>query len=537
MTKYEWDSELRRNLSGLPLAEQQKAFEFYNELFEDKIEMGMSESAVVREFGNPFDVARRIIGEYENECGGSVNVGYNEEPKSFAAGDSRTDTNYGRAYRESFTTEPEGFAKKIDKSVNNFVNGVLNTVSGALDNASKKTSYASKDDTDYFNKKSKHAVKDNTDYFETENKKSKEYNVDIKFTDTIAMLFKLGLSILCYGIIIWYVLVSVGMIIGGVITAIAGIAAADTSAIMGIGASLLIMGLGIIMACYIKTVSGKMHALAIKIYSKAFGKYTQANGKSGKNKKVVEHEKEEVNREVRKIICDIKNHNIDFVKGEEFDVRYDKSMRTAISIEEKRDTLFINCSKKHGNGIISVTIPTEYVDISVEAKNSQVSATGLRLKGINAKLENGMFDLSNVSADKVDIENKNGKIDLTNVTSELARIKTTNAPIIIDSAKIIDADCFTTNAMIAVNGLQGETLSLKSSNAKITASGINQSSIDIETSNARVDLVVDGNEDDYCVTNIAKGIKAKPYGKERNKHLRVKTTNASSKIRFAGGRA
>lgn len=539
MTKYEWDSELRRNLSGLPLDEQQKAFEFYNELFEDKIEMGMSESAVVREFGNPFDVARRIIGEYETtEHGANVGVGYSEEPFT-ARADKKDFSDRPNEYHAGRKTDTDGLSKKIDKTVNNFVNGVLNTVSGAFESASKKTSYASKDDTDYFDKKSKHAVKDDADYFDTTDKNSKTYNVDIRFTDTIAMLFKLGLSILCYAIIVSYVMTSIGILLSGIINGILILTHFSSYNFIDIGASVTAIGIGIIMTCFIKPITVKMHALALKIYCRSFGSYTKGGkeNKAGKVKKIVDSENETVSREVRKIICDVKNHNIDFVRGEEFNVSYDKSLRTAISIDEKRDTLYINCGKKRGGGMINVTIPTEYVDINVEAKNAQVSATGLRLKGINAKFENVICDLSNVSADKVDIENKNGKIDITNVTSEIARIKTSNAPIVIDAAKIIDADCLTSNAAIAVNGLQGETLALKSSNAKITATGINQSNIDIETSNARVDIIVDGHEDDYCVTNIAKGVKAKPHGKERNKHLRVKTTNATSKIRFAGGRA
>lgn len=538
MTKYEWDSELRRNLSGLPLDEQQKAFEFYNELFEDKIEMGMSESAVVREFGNPFDVARRIIGEYETEHGANAGVGYSEEPFK-ARADKKDYSDRSNEYHSRNNNDTEGLAKKIDKSVNNFVNGVLNTVSGAFDSASKKTSYSSKDDTDYFDKKSKHAIKDDADYFDSTNKNSKTHNVDIRFTDTLTMLFKLGLSIMCYAVIIMYVMASIGILISGIVKGIVILTHFSSYNFIDIGASVTSVGIGILMTNFIKPVTVKMHALALKVYCKSFGRYAKVgnDSKAGKVKKIVDSENETVSREVRKIICDIKNHNIDFIRGEEFGVSYDKSLRTAISIDEKRDTLYINCGKKRGGGMINVTIPTEYVDINVDAKNAQVSATGLRLKGINAKFENVMCDLSNVSADKVEIENKNGKIDLTNVTSEIARIKTSNAPIVIDAAKIIDADCLTSNAAIAINGLQGETLALKSSNAKISATGINQSNIDIETSNARVDIIIDGNEDDYCVTNIAKGVKAKPHGKERNKHVRVKTTNATSKIRFAGGRA
>lgn len=64
MTKYEWDSELKRNIHRLPKAEQERALEFYTELFEDKIESGYTESQIIAEFGNPCDVADKILAEY-----------------------------------------------------------------------------------------------------------------------------------------------------------------------------------------------------------------------------------------------------------------------------------------------------------------------------------------------------------------------------------------------------------------------------------------------------------------------------------------
>lgn len=64
MTKYEWDSELKRHIAGLPKEEQTKALEFYNELFEDKIESGYKEKRIIAEFGNPRDVADKILEEY-----------------------------------------------------------------------------------------------------------------------------------------------------------------------------------------------------------------------------------------------------------------------------------------------------------------------------------------------------------------------------------------------------------------------------------------------------------------------------------------
>lgn len=67
MTKYEWESELKKNIHRLPDDEIKRVLEYYGELFEDNIERGKSESAIISEFGNPVDVAYRIMTEYDGE--------------------------------------------------------------------------------------------------------------------------------------------------------------------------------------------------------------------------------------------------------------------------------------------------------------------------------------------------------------------------------------------------------------------------------------------------------------------------------------
>lgn len=67
MTKYEWESELRKNIHRLPNEEIQRVLEYYGELFADKAERGLSETEIVSQFGNPIDVADKILSEYEGE--------------------------------------------------------------------------------------------------------------------------------------------------------------------------------------------------------------------------------------------------------------------------------------------------------------------------------------------------------------------------------------------------------------------------------------------------------------------------------------
>lgn len=67
MTKYEWEHELKKNIHRLPVDEIARVLDYYNEMFEDNIERGKSERDIIREFGNPVDVADKILSEYDGE--------------------------------------------------------------------------------------------------------------------------------------------------------------------------------------------------------------------------------------------------------------------------------------------------------------------------------------------------------------------------------------------------------------------------------------------------------------------------------------
>lgn len=67
MTKYEWERQLKKGISGLPKSEQQRVLDYYNELFADKIDAGMREQYIIAEFGNPYDVANKILVDFYTE--------------------------------------------------------------------------------------------------------------------------------------------------------------------------------------------------------------------------------------------------------------------------------------------------------------------------------------------------------------------------------------------------------------------------------------------------------------------------------------
>lgn len=67
MTKYEWETELKKNIRRLPDDEIKRVMDYYGELFADKAERGESEREIINEFGNPVDVADKILSEYDGE--------------------------------------------------------------------------------------------------------------------------------------------------------------------------------------------------------------------------------------------------------------------------------------------------------------------------------------------------------------------------------------------------------------------------------------------------------------------------------------
>jgi uncharacterized membrane protein len=63
MKKKAWEGQLKRLLWPLSPDERQSALTYYNEMYSDKIEAGMSEEEIIAEFGFPEDCAERILTE------------------------------------------------------------------------------------------------------------------------------------------------------------------------------------------------------------------------------------------------------------------------------------------------------------------------------------------------------------------------------------------------------------------------------------------------------------------------------------------
>lgn len=126
MTKYEWETELKKNIHRLPKSEQDKALEYYNELFMDKAESGRSETQIIAEFGNPCDVADKILAEYQYDLRAPEPV---ETPAPVK--DRPTEPpqpSEEKASKLSPQAEPPKKKETVVDSVGNFVGGAFTLI-------------------------------------------------------------------------------------------------------------------------------------------------------------------------------------------------------------------------------------------------------------------------------------------------------------------------------------------------------------------------------------------------------------------------
>ena len=63
MTKHEFISELREQLSGLPEQDIEERLDFYSEIIDDKMEEGISEEEAIRQIGSVKDIASQVIAD------------------------------------------------------------------------------------------------------------------------------------------------------------------------------------------------------------------------------------------------------------------------------------------------------------------------------------------------------------------------------------------------------------------------------------------------------------------------------------------
>lgn len=74
MSYSEWENALVKELKGLPTEEYIKITSYYREMYGDKLDAGMSEEAILTEFGSPKSCAEKIMAENTAENNQDNNV-------------------------------------------------------------------------------------------------------------------------------------------------------------------------------------------------------------------------------------------------------------------------------------------------------------------------------------------------------------------------------------------------------------------------------------------------------------------------------
>lgn len=115
MTKYEWERELEKNLHALPKEERKRVLEYYNELFMDKIESGGTETSVIAEFGNPYDVANRIMSESVSSDVRSDKTARDAVPDYAFIGDEKDMPREKEDAREVFSSETDAREERHER--------------------------------------------------------------------------------------------------------------------------------------------------------------------------------------------------------------------------------------------------------------------------------------------------------------------------------------------------------------------------------------------------------------------------------------
>lgn len=88
MTYNEWKDELKSNLLSVSEEERRRVFDYYAEAYADRREAGFSEREIIEEFGAPYDAAKRILSEREEDCVREEDVPKKERQKRTDASDS-----------------------------------------------------------------------------------------------------------------------------------------------------------------------------------------------------------------------------------------------------------------------------------------------------------------------------------------------------------------------------------------------------------------------------------------------------------------
>lgn len=182
-----------------------------------------------------------------------------------------------------------------------------------------------------------------------------------------------------------------------------------------------------------------------------------------------------------------------------------------------------------GENVLTIYVPegNSFEQIKVQSSNSAIS-----------------FE-QEIHAENIDLHTSNGAVKMENMNcSKLCKVKTSNGRI----------DCFGTfqgsvslqssNGVLHIGGTFQDSVSLQSSNGALHIDGIYAKGIEAKTSNGSISAEIDDLRKNYDIdldtsngSITVDGVRVHDEWREYNsqeRQLRLKTSNGSIKVRFAG---
>ena len=155
-------------------------------------------------------------------------------------------------------------------------------------------------------------------------------------------------------------------------------------------------------------------------------------------------------------------------------------------------------------GHIDIYLPEkEYNDIYVCTSNARIEVEDLDVgdNKLTADTSNGNISLLNVNSGRLLADTSNAKVTIENSFFDEVVVDTSNGVVQLDKVEAESFDVKSSNASIIFDKVYGNTAKLDTSNGKVILTTIHfAKKLEVETSNAAIELLLDGQREDYTLS-------------------------------------
>lgn len=155
-------------------------------------------------------------------------------------------------------------------------------------------------------------------------------------------------------------------------------------------------------------------------------------------------------------------------------------------------------------GHIDIYLPEkEYKDIYVCTSNARIVIEDLDAGNnkVTADTSNGNISLLNVNSGRLLADSSNAGVTIEDSFFDEVVIDTSNGVVQLDKVEAEDFDVESSNASIIFDNVYGNTAVIDTSNGKVILTTIHfAKKLDVKTSNAAIELLLDGQREDYTLS-------------------------------------